>query len=211
MQLASPQNLQLAADHLSANDPHLAPIIASAGLARLVPHTDYYGALVSSIVSQQLSVKAAAAIQKRFLELFAGTFPTPEQLITVDAEQLRAIGFSYAKARYIHDLAEHIIDGRISFDRIPEQSNEQIIAQLTDVTGIGEWTVHMFLLFCVGRLDVLPVGDLGIKNGTKELYGLDAVPTPAEIRDIANKYGWAPYQSVASWYIWRSLDNKPSL
>lgn len=211
MQLATLQNLQAAADHLSAHDPHLAPVIARAGLATMEPHTDYYGALVSSIVSQQLSVKAAAAIQKRFLDLFNGAFPTPEQILAVDTEQLRSIGFSYAKARYIHDLAQHIIDGRITFDRIPSQSNEEIIAELTDVKGIGEWTVHMFLMFCVGRLDVLPVGDLGIKNGVRALYGFEGVPSPDDIRSTAATYNWAPYESVASWYIWHSLDNKPAV
>lgn len=211
MQLATLQNLQAAADHLSAHDPHLAPVIARAGLATMEPHTDYYGALVSSIVSQQLSVKAAAAIQKRFLDLFNGAFPTPEQILAVDTEQLRSIGFSYAKARYIHDLAQHIIDGRITFDRIPSQSNEEIIVELTDVKGIGEWTVHMFLMFCVGRLDVLPVGDLGIKNGVRALYGFEGVPSPDDIRSTAATYNWAPYESVASWYIWHSLDNKPAV
>jgi DNA-3-methyladenine glycosylase II len=211
MKLANHHNLQLAAEHLAVNDPFLQPIIAQAGLALLEPHTNYYGALVSSIVSQQLSVKAAAAIQKRFLDLFDGQFPTPTQILSVDVEQLRAIGFSYAKGRYVHDLAQHILDGRITFDRIPQQSNQEIITELTDVKGIGEWTVHMFLLFCVGRLDVLPVGDLGIKNGIRALYGLENAPTPQQISEIAEKYSWHPYESVASWYVWRSLDNKPAL
>ena len=209
MELANPLNLQLAADHLSKHDEKLRPIIARAGLARLEPHTNYYGALVSSIVSQQLSVKAADAIQKRFLALFDGQFPTPKQILSVSVEDLRAIGFSYAKGRYVHDLAQHIIDGKITFERIPEQTNQEIIAELTDVKGIGEWTVHMFLMFCVGRLDVLPVGDLGVKNGIRALYGLDDAPAPAEITALAREYNWAPYESVASWYIWHSLDNKP--
>ena len=209
MQLASPQSLQAAVDHLSAHDPVLRPIIARAGLAEIKPHTNYYGALVSSNVSQQLSVKVADVIEGRFLELFDGKFPTPKEILSVDVEQLRAIGFSYAKGRYVHDLAQHIIDGRITFDRIPQQSNEEIITQLTDVKGIGEWTVHMFLMFCVGRLDVLPVGDLGIKNGIRELYGFEDMPTPAQITELAEKNHWGPYQSVASWYVWHSLDNKP--
>lgn len=211
MKLANHDNLQLAATHLAANDPHLQPIIAQAGLAKLEPHTNYYGALVSSIVSQQLSVKAADAIEKRFLDLFAGQFPTPEQILNVDVEQLRAIGFSYAKGRYVHDLAQHILDGRITFDRLPQQSNQEIIAELTDVKGVGEWTVHMFLLFCVGRLDVLPVGDLGIKNGIRALYGFENAPAPQQIVELAEKYTWHPYESVASWYIWHSLDNKSAL
>ena len=211
MTLAGPTTLQAAADHLSKHDAVLRPIIAKAGLAKLAPHTNYYGALVSSIVSQQLSVKAADAIEKRFLALFDGEFPSPEQILSVSADQLRAIGFSNAKARYVHDLAQHIIDGKVKFDRIPEQSNDEIMAELIDVKGIGEWTVHMFLMFCVGRLDVLPVGDLGIKNGIRALYGFADAPTPQQITEIAERNKWTPYQSVASWYVWHSLDNKPAL
>lgn len=211
MELASPETLRIAAKHLAAHDAVLAPIIERAGVAQLAPHTNYYGALVSSIVSQQLSVKAADAIEKRFLDLFGGDFPSPEQILNVSVEQLRTIGFSNAKGRYVHDLAQHIIDGKVTFDRIPQQSNDEVIAELTDVKGIGEWTVHMFLMFCVGRLDVLPVGDLGIKNGIRALYGFDDVPTPAQITELAKTNHWGPYQSVASWYIWHSLDNKPAI
>lgn len=211
MLLATPSNLQAAADHLAKQDAVLRPIIARAGLAQLQPHTNYYGALVSSIVSQQLSVKAADAIEQRFLALFDGQFPTPEQILSVSVEQLRAIGFSNAKGRYVHDLAQHIIDDRVTFDRIPHQSNEEIIAELTDVKGIGEWTVHMFLMFCVGRLDVLPVGDLGIKNGIRALYGFEDAPTPQQITELAQTNKWHPYESVASWYVWHSLDNKPAI
>lgn len=211
MLLATPHNLQLAAQHLSEHDAVLKPIINQAGVAKLEPHTNYYGALVSSIVSQQLSVKAADAIEKRFLDLFNGEFPTPKQILDVDVEQLRAIGFSYAKGRYVHDLAQHILDCKITFNNIPHQTNEEIIADLTDVKGIGEWTVHMFLMFCVGRLNVLPVGDLGIKNGIRDLYGFSAAPTPQQITELAQANNWGPYESVASWYVWHSLDNKPAL
>jgi DNA-3-methyladenine glycosylase II len=211
MQLATPENLQTAARHLAEYDPTLAPIIERAGLAAIAPHTNYYGALVSSIVSQQLSVKAADAIEKRFLALFDGAFPSPEQILSVSVEELRGLGFSGAKARYVHDLAQHIIDGKVTFNRIPAQTNEEIIAELTDVKGIGEWTAHMFLMFCVGRLDVLPVGDLGIKNGIRKLYGLEDIPTPQQIVELAVRNQWHPYESVASWYVWHSLDNKPAI
>lgn len=211
MDLATPDNLAAAAKHLSAHDVVLRPIVARAGLATLKPHTDYYGALVGSIISQQLSVKAADAIEKRFLDIFSGSFPTPEQILSVSTDRLRAIGFSNAKARYVHDLAQHIIDGKLTFDRIPRQSNEEIIAELTAVKGIGEWTAHMFLMFSVGRLDILPVGDLGIRNGVRKLYGLEDVPSPQQIIEIAEANQWHPYESVASWYVWHSLDNKPAL
>lgn len=211
MALATKTELKRAAEHLAAHDPVLKPIIASGGLAKIEPHTDYYGALVNSIISQQLSVKAADAIEKRFRDLFDGKFPSPEQILTVDAEQLRAIGFSYAKAKYVHDLARHIIDGKVTFDRIPLLSNKEIIGELTDVKGIGEWTAHMFLMFAVGRLDILPVGDLGIRNGIRNLYGLKDAATPEQIIKIAKKHHWHPYESVASWYVWHSLENAPKI
>lgn len=200
---------QKAADYLSQNDPHLAPVIAKYGLCTIQPHTDYYQDLVESIIGQQLSVKAAASIRNRFRDLFDGKLPAPAEILTKDVETLRGIGFSYAKANYVRDLAQHVLDGKVTFDHLPEQSNEEIIAELTDVKGIGEWTVHMFLMFCMGRLDILAHGDLGIKNGIRKLYNLDHAPSPQEIKDIAHKYHWAPYQSIACWYVWRALDNKP--
>jgi DNA-3-methyladenine glycosylase II len=210
MPLASPSSLQNAAAALRTTDPFLAPVIEHYGLAQFTPHTDYYGALVNSVMGQQLSVKAAAAIKARFYALFDNKFPSPEQLLTKSVEELRAIGFSNAKGRYVRDLAEHVLDGRITFHQIPQQSNDEIIAALTDVKGIGEWTVHMFLMFCVGRLDVLPTGDLGVRNAVRALYDLATIPTPDEIRAIAIQYQWHPYESAASWYLWRSLDNAPA-
>jgi DNA-3-methyladenine glycosylase II len=209
MVLASETELKQAADHLMRHDPVLAPVIAAGGLAELAPHTDYYGALVNSIIGQQLSVKAAATIKARFRDLFGGELPTAEQILEKSVDDLRAVGFSNAKANYVRDLAQHIIDGRVRFDTIDQKSNEAIITELTDVKGIGEWTVHMFLMFCMGRLDVLPVGDLGIRNGIRKLYGFTDAPTPAQIIELAERNQWHPYESVASWYIWRSLDNAP--
>lgn len=210
MELASPTSLTAAMRHLSSSDPLLAALVQTHGMPQFAPHTDYYGSLVSSIVGQQLSVKAAAAIRARFLAMFSGTMPSPEQILGHEPEDFRAIGFSSAKGRYIHDLALHIADGRLQFDAIPKQSNQEIIAMLTQVKGIGEWTAHMFLMFCVGRLNVLPVGDLGIRNGIRDLYDLDTAPSPDEVAEVALKNNWSPYESVASWYIWRSLDNEPA-
>ncbi len=211
MPIASKLELAKAAKHLSECDTRLAPAIKHVGLAEFAPHTDYYGALVSSIIGQQLSVKAAASIKKRFTDLFDGKMPTPEQILTKSVEDLRAIGFSNAKGRYVRDLAEHVIDGRLKFDTLNMLSNEEVVALLTDVKGVGEWTAHMFLMFCMGRLDVLPVGDLGIRNGVRDLYELDAPPTPDQITEIATVHSWHPYESVASWYVWHSLDNKPTI
>jgi DNA-3-methyladenine glycosylase II len=203
------QTYQQAADHLSAHDPHLATVIAKYGLCTIQPHTNYYQDLVESIIGQQLSVKAAASIRDRFKGLFGGKLPSPEEILTKDVEELRSVGFSRAKANYVRDLAQHVVDGKVTFDHLPSASNDEIIAELTDVKGIGEWTVHMFLMFCMGRLDILAHGDLGVKNGIMKLYGLDHAPTPQEIKDLAQKYNWHPYESIACWYIWASLDNKP--
>lgn len=201
--------LKEAAAHLSASDPVLAQVIASAPLPDFAPHTDYYRALVNSIIGQQLSVKAAATIKQRFVDLFDGSFPTPEQILGRDIEELRSAGLSRPKARYVQDLAQHIVEGTVRFDTIDQLSNDKIIAELTAVKGVGEWTVHMFLLFCMGRLDVLPTGDLGIRSGIKKLYGMDELPSPDQVRLVAKKNSWDPYESVASWYVWHSLDNAP--
>ena len=200
-----------AAEHLSANDPKLAPVIARAGLASFAPHQNYYQSLCDSIISQQLSVKAAATIEGRFRDLFGGDWPAPEAILQKSIEELRSVGLSGAKANYIRDLAEHIVDGRLKFDKLDTQSNEEIITDLTDVKGIGEWTVHMFLMFCMGRLDVLAAGDLGVRNGIVKLYGFESVPTHQELKIIAEKNNWHTYESAACWYIWHSLDNKSAL
>jgi len=205
--------LTTALEHLSSADPFLGYIIRnSTQKPDFTPHKNYYQTLVDSIVSQQLSVKAAATIEKRFIDLFDGAdFPTPEQILTKDIEILRSAGLSRPKAGYIQDLAMKVIDGTVQFDHLDALSNEEIITELTKVKGIGEWTVHMFLMFCMGRLDVLPSGDLGIRNGIKKLYDLPTIPTPLEIQVLAQKNNWHPYESVASWYIWKSLDATPTI
>jgi DNA-3-methyladenine glycosylase II len=205
------EELTEAVKYLGKHDDILKPIIEANGLPTLRPHSDYYGALVNSIIGQQLSVKAAAAIKRRFTDLFGGKYPAPEQILTKSVEDLRAIGFSNAKGRYVRDLAQHVIDGSLKFDKLDSQANQEIIAELTAVKGIGEWTAHMFLMFSMGRLDVLPVGDLGIKNGIRKLYGLADAPTAAQITELAKKNHWHPYESIASWYVWRSLENVPDL
>jgi DNA-3-methyladenine glycosylase II len=209
MLLATPTELKRAQAHLIAADDRLASIIATDVLAAFTPHTNYYHALVGAIIGQQLSVKAAATITGRFKDLFGGSFPEPAVLVGTSFDNLRRVGLSGQKAHYIRDLADHILDGRISFQGIPQQSNREVIDMLTDVKGIGEWTVHMFLMFCVGRLDILPTGDLGVRTAIRNLYQLPQLPTAAEVRFIAETHSWQPYASVASWYLWRSLDNKP--
>ncbi|HSX43590.1 MAG TPA: DNA-3-methyladenine glycosylase [Candidatus Saccharimonadales bacterium] len=200
-----------AAEYLAKTDPVLAPVIAAHGLCTIRPNEDYYQELVDAIISQQLSVHAARSIEQRFRALFGGRFPAPDEILSKDVETLRGIGFSRAKASYVLDLAQHIVDGKVRFDHLDRLSNEAVIAELTAVKGIGVWTAHMFLMFCMGRTDVLPVGDLGIRNGIRKLYGFADAPTPDQITELARAHGWHPYESIASWYIWQSLDNTPAV
>jgi DNA-3-methyladenine glycosylase II len=205
----SKSQAQAAADHLATCDPVMAGLFAKHGLFTPLPHTDYYWELVDSIISQQLSVKAARTIEQRFLALFGGKVPAAKELLGKTVDQLRAVGLSRAKASYVLDLAKHVDSGELQLERLPNLSNEEIIKELVAVKGIGEWTAHMFLIFALGRLDVLPVGDLGIRAGIQKLYNLPALPSPAEVRRLAEQKGWHPYESVASWYIWQALDNEP--
>lgn len=198
--------LRQAEQLLASNDSKLAAVIVRVGACTLTPHTDYWHELVDSIISQQLSIKASATIVGRFADLGAGEFPAPYEVVGFSHEQLRAVGLSGAKARYVQDLAQHIVDGRIDLGRLPELGNEEIITELTDVKGIGEWTAHMFLIFSLGRLDVLPIGDLGVRRGIQILYELDTLPDPIQIRKIADRGRWGGYESVAAWYIWRVQD-----
>jgi DNA-3-methyladenine glycosylase II len=159
-------------------------------------------------VGQQLSTKAARSIYGRLEEMFGGRAPTPRELLAADSEAVRSVGLSRPKVGYLRDLAEHVQDGRLELDRLTELSDEEVIAEVTAVKGLGVWTAHMFLIFHLGRPDVLPVGDLGIRNAMARAYGLDGAPKPVEMEAIAEP--WRPYRSLASLYLWRSLDNQPA-
>lgn len=209
--VASENTLKQAAEYLTAHDAILKPVIEAVGLCTIRPHKNYYQELVDSIISQQLSIKAAATIFKRFKDLFGGEFPAPEDILKKDIDELRSVGLSRGKAMYVRDLAQHVVDGKVKFDHLDSLSNEEIIKELTAVKGIGEWTAHMFMMFCMGRMDVLAHGDLGIKNGVERLYGLKKQPDAATIQRIAKKNKWHPYETVACWYVWKSLDNAPAL
>lgn len=195
-----------AQQHLLSVDKNLAEIINSVGVCDIVPHSNYFQALARSVIGQQLSVKAAATIRQRFEALGRNGFPLPNEVVTLSNERLREVGLSGAKATYIKDLASHIANGHLDLDRLPELPNEEIVVELTDVKGIGEWTAHMFLIFCLGRLDVLPTGDLGVRKGMQILYDLKELPSPSRMWAIAERHGWTGYESIASWYLWRSLD-----
>ena len=169
---------------------------------------DAYGALVRSITGQQLSTKAAATIYGRVTDLFGGRTPTPEELIEVDEETLRGAGLSYAKARYLRSLAEHVISGELELDRLHKLPDAEVSAQLTAVKGLGQWTADMFLIFHLRRPDVLPVGDLGVRRAVELAYGLPDLPAAAELTRIGEP--WRPFRSIASLYLWESLDNAPA-
>ena len=171
------------------------------------PPVDAYGMLLRSVVGQQLSVKAAATIYGRVLDLFGGETPPPEKLLEAEPERLREAGLSWRKVEYVRDLASHVLSGGLELDRLHELSDEQVIAEITAVRGFGLWSAHMFLIFFCERPDVLPVGDLGIRNAVKQAYGLDEVPAPAELERIAEP--WRPHRTLACIYLWESLANSP--
>jgi DNA-3-methyladenine glycosylase II len=168
---------------------------------------DAYGVLVRSITGQQLSTKAAATIYGRLTDLYGGRTPTPQEIIDTEPDKLRAVGLSGAKAAYLRDLAEHIVDGELPVDDLAKLSDEEVYKLLTAIKGLGRWTVDMFLMFHLGRPDILPVGDLGIRKAVQVEYGLKDLPKPAEMETIAER--WRPQRSLASLYLWESLDNRP--
>ncbi len=170
---------------------------------------DHYGALVRAITGQQLSVLAARAIYGRLTARFDGRTPTPEQILSDDPEALRAAaGLSRAKVSYLRSLAEHVISGELELERMGELSDEDVIAELTAVKGLGLWSAQMFLMFHLDRPDVLPVGDLGIRRAIERAYGLDDLPDAATMEQIAQP--WRPQRTLACRYLWRSLQNEPA-
>lgn len=190
--------------HLKKSDPLLAAVIDRVGPCRIEYREPEFSTLVRSIVYQQLSGKVAAVIFERFLQLLPRRKLTPGAVLRLSIADLRSAGLSNAKAAYILDLAEKTQARSIQFHELPALSDAEVIASLTQVKGVGVWTAHMFLIFALQRPDVLPVGDLGVRSAIKKLYGLEALPVPAEVERIAAV--WRPYCSVATWYLWRSLD-----
>jgi DNA-3-methyladenine glycosylase II len=186
----------------------LAALIRKHGACGLAAaqRSDHFSALVRAITGQQLSTKAAATIYGRLAALMpAGV--TPDSLTALTDDQLRGVGMSRQKGAYFRDLCEKVLSGALPLDSLEEMTDDEVIAALTQVKGIGRWSAEMFLMFRLHRPDVLPVGDLGIVNAVKNVYGLRKKPTPDRIRKIGES--WRPYRSVASWYLWRSLDNEP--
>jgi DNA-3-methyladenine glycosylase II len=192
--------------HLTQTDPILATIISRYGPCVLQPQRQYFVALVEAILSQQLSVKAAATIFKRFKEKLGGRI-TPEKILRLTKPQFRAVGISKQKTASLSDLAAKWENGLLAPRRFVKMSNEEVVAALTQVKGIGRWTAEMFLIFSLLRLDILPVDDLGFRKAVQLAYKLRKLPDAKRLMKIAEC--WRPYRSIATWYMWASLNNKP--
>jgi DNA-3-methyladenine glycosylase II len=199
-------------EHLLNADPVMGAIVEAHGrldrkARRRGRPADAYGALLRSIVGQQLSTKAARTIYGRLAGLYGDRAPTPAELIDTDPDRLREVGLSRAKASYLRSLAEHVISGELELERLTDLPDEEVTAQLTAVKGLGQWTADMFLIFHLERPDVLPVGDLGIRRAVQIAYGLEELPGPTALTELAGP--WRPHRSLASLYLWSSLDNEP--
>jgi DNA-3-methyladenine glycosylase II len=201
---------------LAAADPTMAMLIERIGKIDLATRlrrrneerpADAYGALLRAIVGQQLSTKAARTIFGRVVDLFDGRTPSPEELLEAEETDLRAAGLSGRKVEYVRDLASHVLSGELELDRLNELSDEDAIAEIVAVRGLGVWTAEMFLLFHLERPDVLSGGDLGIRKAVQIEYGLEEMPAPARVVEIGEP--WRPHRSLASLYLWESLANEP--
>ena len=192
-----------------AADPVMARVIDRVGPCGFEPRAEgsHFAALARAIVFQQLSGKAASTIHTRFEGLYGGASPSPEQLIETSDEALRGVGLSRQKVVYMRDLAEKLVSRQVPLDDVTGLDDEALIQALTAVKGVGRWTAQMFLMFRLGRPDVLPELDLGIQKAVMLAYGLSAMPKPKELLAIGQP--WRPHASVASWYLWRSLEIEP--
>ncbi|HMA19150.1 MAG TPA: DNA-3-methyladenine glycosylase, partial [Gemmatimonadaceae bacterium] len=204
MSPASPHRKALA--HLRSVDPVMGKVIDAVGRCTLAPRTEWthFDSILRSIVYQQLSGKAASTIHGRVLTLIGDGAEAPRRIVATSHEAFRAAGLSNAKARYVRNLAEHVLDGSLPVESLHELSDEEIITALTQVKGIGKWSAQMFLMFRLGRPDVLPELDLGVQKGIQRAYRLRKLPTPAQVLRRGTK--WAPYRTVAAWYMWRVLE-----
>jgi DNA-3-methyladenine glycosylase II len=200
--------------HLRAADPVLKALIDEIGVdglgdPRAGRPGDHYGALVRSIVGQQLSTKAARAIYGRLTDRFGGRTPTPAEVLEDDPDELKAAaGLSRAKVSFLRSLAGHVIEGSLELERLDDLPDEQVIAELVAVKGLGTWSAHMFLMFHLGRPDVLPTGDLGIRRAVMIRYKLRKLPEPKRLEKIAKP--WVPHRTLACRFLWRSLDATPA-
>jgi DNA-3-methyladenine glycosylase II len=193
--------------HLSRHDPLLAQLIKRIGPCTLRPGAEAFPALVRSIIAQMISTKAALAIGARVETALQPHGLTPAAVTAASEEMLRGAGLSRTKALALKDLAERALSGTLPLDRLPALSDEEVIDLLLPVRGIGRWTAEMFLIFSLGRLDVLPVDDFGLRAGVRDVYQLPDLPGRAALRERAEP--WRPYRSIATWYFWRSRGGVP--
>ena len=195
-----------AIEHLRRTDPALARIIDEVGDCSMTPRAEgsHFDALVRAIVYQQLSGKAAATIHGRFQGLYGNRPPTPEEVLATEDERLRSVGLSRQKVASIKDLAARVAAGEVPLDRLDSMPDDEVIESLIRVRGIGRWSAQMFLMFRLGRPNVLPDLDLGVQKGIQHAYELPKLPTPKDVLRIGER--WAPFASVASWYMWRALE-----
>ena len=198
------QHIKAARLHLQKCDPVLKRLLKQVGPFTAKAKRDRFGTLVNSIISQHISVAAAATIKARLVESFSPEPISPAGILTLEVEQLRELGVSRQKASYLLDLADKVDSGVVALDKIHLKQDQEIIQEMVQVKGIGPWTAQMFMMFSLARLDVLPVDDLGIKNAVKLHYELDELPDKSTIEKIAQP--WRPYATIASWYLWRSLE-----
>lgn len=188
---------------LARRDPEIRGLIKTHGPPTFRPHKDYFPTLVHAVISQQISGSAAESIRRKLLDVLGGAFD-PRLLLELPDETIRGAGISPQKLGYLRSLAEHVVDKRLDFKKIVRLEDHEVVEALTAVKGIGIWTAQMFLIFSLGRLDVLPVGDLGVQRGIQKCYALADLPRPAHVAEIAEGRRWAPYRSVAAWYMWRA-------
>ena len=208
MTKVSPPYAADAIAHLKRVDPVLGAVIDRVGDYAINRRPDRFHSLVQAIIFQQLAGRAAQTIFDRFVAAVGGgRFPTPDRLLAASDETMRSAGLSRGKMAYIRDLATHVNNRTLSFHRHAQMTDDEVIADLTRVRGIGRWTAEMFLMFNLHRPDVLPVDDLGVRNAVARLYGMSAPPPPKELRVFGQR--WSPYRTVASWYLWQSLNVVP--
>jgi DNA-3-methyladenine glycosylase II len=199
-----PSLLERARRILCRRDPVLRPLILQVGPCGLRWRGDPYRYLVRGVLYQQLAGAAASAIESRFKAEFAGRLPSPVRLLEASPQRLRSVGLSRQKVAAVRSIAEAFLDGPVSARKLPHLDDEEVVAAVTRIRGVGVWTAHMLLMFSLGRPDVLPVGDYGVRRAARDLYGLAALPSPGELETIARP--WQPYRSVACWYLWRHAE-----
>jgi len=185
-------------------DKKLKKIISSVGECKIRTISNPFEALVEAIITQQISDSAGKSISLKFKNLFGKKYPTPSDVVKLSKDEIKSVGLSRMKAEYIFDISQMIVDKKLDFKIFKKMSNEDVISELTKIRGIGKWTAEMYLIFALGRMDVFPLGDLGLINGIKKLYDLEN-PSTDEILEITNS--WIPYRTIGTWYIWRGVKN----